>query len=270
LTALLIGAYVFREELYIDYVAVTSSNEAIVSQEAENDRKTQEILDKLTDVTMRDLTEEERKMLESGLLSYEDALKLIMGETLASVTTAPSPEETTVVTEDTSAVTTTGSETTFEIIEAPEETSATTVATAPAVTVAVTSVKETPLTPDEENTVALRNRKNEIIAEIYLLRATYLNKIDELVEALKKEYIALPRNKHNTRGKLEMLERVVIPRGNALENECDDKMDSLLAELKGVLEALGEDKSLIKEIRNAYVEQKRLKKTELMNTYMPK
>lgn len=253
--ALLVVGYIFREEIYIAISAITSSDEAIESQKAENDKKTQELLDKLSDVTMRDLTEEERKMLESGLLSEEEALKLIMGETPAPETTVPAPETTDLPDE------------TAETTEAEVTEAVVTEATTAATTVATT---ETSAAPDAEKIAALSNRKNEIIAEIYLLRATYLNKIDELIKNSKAEYVALPKEKHNMSGKLEMVEKVIIPKGNALEAECDLKMDALLLELDEVLEGLGEDKSLITEVENAYIEQKRLKKTELINTYMPK
>lgn len=270
LAALCIAAYIFKEEIYIVYSAFTSSEEALESEKAENDRKTQEILDKATDITMRDLTDEERKMLADGLLTYEDAMKLIMGETLASVTTAPVPEATDVP-EETTAQTTTAPAVSAAVTEVTD------VVTKPAETTAITTTVTTTtvttssgIETDPEKIAALKNRQNEIIAEIYLLRATYLNKIDELIKNSKAEYIALPKEKHNMSGKLEMVEKVIIPKGYALEDECDLKMDALLDELEGILKSLGSDNSLIKQIQDAYTEQKRLKKTELINTYMPK
>jgi len=270
LSVLCAAAYVFREEIYLIYTVLTTSEDAVESQKVENDKKTHELLDKVSDITMRDLTDEERKMLQEGLLTYEDAMKLIMGETLAPVTSAPASEDTDVPEE-----TTTATQSVVPAIVTEETDTVTKPAETTAVTTAVTTVVTTSATTsigieiDPEKIVALKQRQNEIIAEIYLLRATYLNKIDELIVTSREEYIALPKDKHNLSGKLEFAEKVIIPRGYALEDECDSKMEVLLDELRGILESLGTDASLVGEINSAYKEQKRLKKTELINEYMP-
>ena len=61
------------------YIGLNSTPEKINSLINENEAKTNKILEKITDVQMRPLTDEERKQLETGELSEEDALKLIMG-----------------------------------------------------------------------------------------------------------------------------------------------------------------------------------------------
>ncbi|MBE7038228.1 MAG: hypothetical protein E7404_04910 [Ruminococcaceae bacterium] len=62
------------------YIALNSTPEKIDNLIKQNETKTDEILEKITDVKMRPLTDDERKMLESGELSKEDAIKLINGE----------------------------------------------------------------------------------------------------------------------------------------------------------------------------------------------
>ena len=304
---LLVGciAYIFRAEIRLAYFAMTTSKEAVQSKQVENDKKTQELLEQIAVQTMRDLTDEERKLLASGELSAADALALIQGITPAI------PAETTALAQTNAPVETTGPaafsvpvETTAigttDAAEIPQKTDvsaavipevpsdsepeislpvtiekpvAITTATSAATTATTVS---TTVTTTAASTIAdsidkttLQNRQSEIIAEIYLLRATYLNEIDALIAQTKAAYIALPKEQHTLTGKLTIVEQM-IPQGNALEDASDAKMDVLLAELASVLKQLGSSTAIIDEIRQTYDEQKLLKKTELYNEYMPK
>ncbi len=257
LLASLTAAYVFRDEIAFIYSGVTSSGEELASREEENDRKTNELLGQIAEVTMRDLTDEERKQLASGMLSYEDALALIMGEPPIVVTTDIQP----IVTEE-PVVSDIPEITTAEEPE-PTETSA-----------IVTEATKAPEQPQEisiptEEIEKYKARINEIIAEIYLLRATYLNKIDELIESVRKEYARMSEKKHTLSTKISLVEKKLMPAGNALEKECDASMKVLLDELGGILKIIGSDNSIIKEIEKTYAEQKEIKKAELINKYMP-
>lgn len=257
---LVIGVALFlvRRWLSLGHYILTTTPEAVQSDKAENDKKTNELLHQLIpDVTMRDLTEEERAMLASGALSYEDALKLIRGETLAPAETvlpetADVPVETTVPEETTavSAVTT-----------APEVPVTTAPPKVPAVTTAKTTAKE----PELDLAATLR-RQEEIIAEIYLLRATYLNEIDALIQGMKDTYDALPKERKNLQSKIRIAERT-MPKGYALEDECDAKMEALLTELTGILQVQALSTDIVDEIRKTYEEQKELKLAELYNQY---
>lgn len=301
------AAFVFREEIALIYFILTTPEEAVESQKIENDKKTQELLEEIAVQTMRDLTEEERKMLASGALSMEDAMALIRGETLPAAETSSAPEETTSL----AAVVTTAPVTTAEPIvtevitvtetskaEPPQEdipettapavettavvtkvttteatvatTAATTKATTAATTTAVTTVATTvttATTPKLDETV--QKRQNEIIAEIYLLRATYLNEIDALIQGMKDTYSALPEDQRGLRAKMKIVEDT-IPKGNALEAACDAQMEELLTELENLLLQSGNSTAIIAEIEQTYLDQKALKKSELYNEYFPK
>ena len=131
---------IYRDEIAFIYSGMTSSSEALASREEENDKKTHELLEQIAEVTMRDLSEEERKQLASGMLSYEDALALIMGKDPIVVTAdtsdetadpievpdvtvetdAKKPEQTAAVTEATQA-TTKATEKSPESLISPEE-----------------------------------------------------------------------------------------------------------------------------------------------------
>lgn len=275
LSAVAAVLFIFGDELMLLYRGLTTTAEAIESQRIENDKKTNELLDRLTvEGTMRDLTDEERAMLNSGELSREEALALIKGETKPAETTVVIPDNTTAISDaatssDAPADTTEAADN--EQSDVPKTTEPSVQATAPPkqtekpqVTTSTAATTEKPAAPEDSE--ALYARIDEIIAEIYLLRATYLNEIDTLIKNTKAEYIALPKEQHNLTGKMRLVERM-IPKGNALEAQCDASMEALLTELKDILDKLSLDTDIIDEIKATYAEQKEIKKTELYNQY---
>ena len=273
-------AFTFREELRLLYFAWTTPTDAVESGQADNDKRTQELLEQLAAETMRDLTEEERQLLASGLLSPEEAMALIRGETKPVTTveiTVPiettASAETTLPSETQKPAETIGEPPVTEApvpvtsaAQPPIETTVVTTVEKPIVTAAVTVT--TTKAPADDQT-ALLDRQNEIIAKIYLLRATYLNEIDALIRETKEAYANLPPEQHNLAGKMLAVEQM-SPKGNALEDKCDAEMDALLTELEGVLKQLGASTAILAEIKDTYAEQKMLKKAELYNEYLPK
>ena len=269
-----IFAFAFRRYINILASGVSKSEEQIHSMQAENDKKTQDILNELVVVTMRDLTEEERQMLASGELTPEQALILIKGGTLESIETTVTE---TVTTAPVEIVTTEAIEVAVTVVvTAPEKLEEVTTQK-PAVTTAQTTTAQTTSATTAqttakpiENEAALRARIEEIIAEIYLLRAEYLNAIDKTIYEAKLEYMAMPKAKHTLQGKMQFVTNTLVPRGNALEAECDAKINALLVELEDILNKLGESTAIIDEIKKVYREQKDLKLTELTNEYSSK
>ncbi len=266
--ALGIMAVAFRRYINIISAGISKSEEQIHSMQADNDKHAHEILNELVAVTMRDLTDEERQMLLNGEITPEEALILIKGGTLdVVVTTGQEPTDIAEpVVAQTSAVVTTVT----EKIEAPVEETVEKVVVTTAVKPQTTTASTKPNEKDRENEKILRARIEEIIAEIYLLRANYLNAIDKTIEQARREYMALPKDRHTLQGKMQFVTTVLVPRGNALESECDAEIERLLLELKGVLSDLGESTALVDEIKKVYKEQKDLKLTELTNQYSSK
>ncbi len=272
-------AFAFRRYINILASGVSKSEEQIHSMQAENDKKTQDILNELVVVTMRDLTEEERQMLASGELTPEQALILIKGGTLESVettvtetvTTAPVEIVTTETVEVAVTVAVTAPEKPEEVTTQKPAVTTTQTTTAQTTTAQTTSATTAQTTAKPiENEAALRARIEEIIAEIYLLRAEYLNAIDKTIYEAKLEYMAMPKEKHTLQGKMQFVTNTLVPRGNALEAECDARINALLVELEGILNKLGESTAIIDEIKKVYSEQKDLKLTELTNEYSSK
>lgn len=95
--------------------------------------------------------------------------------------------------------------------------------------------------------------------ELYSLKAYYLGKLGQIEAKVKKEYIAMPKEKKNLVGKQELVAKY-IGTATSLLNQCDNEVNKLLKELESELKALKEDTSVVKTIRDAYEKEKALKK----------
>lgn len=97
------------------------------------------------------------------------------------------------------------------------------------------------------------------VIELYSLKAYYLGQLGQLEATVRREYSALPESKRNLIGKKELAARH-IGTANGLLSQCDAKVSELLSSLQSDLRALGADTSIIKTIRDAYENEKALKK----------
>lgn len=241
------------------------SSEQVSAEREDYEKKTQELLDKLSGggITLAALSEADRARLKNGEITPAEAVAIIMGlagstaaESTAAPTEPPAPDATTAPAETTTPVETTVSDkmtqpaaTTAPVTPAGPATSDTTAATtAPAPATSAARAVE------------------DVISEIYLLRAEFLNKIDLMIADGTAEVEATPKEKRTLTFKIELMNRY-MDRGNALEKECDARMEQLLAELEAALRQSGGDLSLIDEVRALYAQEKKLYKAELYQKY---
>lgn len=229
------------------------SSEQVSAEREDYEKKTQALLDKLSGggITLAVLSEADRARLKNGEITPAEAVAIIMGlagstaaESTAAPTEPPSPGVTTV----------------------PAETTAPAATTAPVTPVGpATSDATTEVTVTAPATSAARSVE-DVISEIYLLRAEFLNKIDLMIADGTAEVEATPKEKRTLTFKIELMNRY-MDRGNALEKECDARMELLLAELETALRQSGGDLSLIDEVRALYAQEKKLYKAELYQKY---
>lgn len=110
------------------------------------------------------------------------------------------------------------------------------------------------------------NNAQDIVAEyavkMYGLKAYYLGQIGNLVDSAKADYKA--------KGSLKSIASDYLGRAASLEGEADSAVDALLNELKGKLEGLNADTSVIKTMKNAYENEKVLKKSYYLSLYQSK
>ncbi len=241
------------------------SSEQVSAEREDYEKKTQVLLDKLSGggITLAALSEADRARLKNGEITPAEAVAIIMGlagstaaESTAAPTEPPSPGVTTVPAETTAPAGTT----------VPAETTAPAATTAPVTPVGpATSDATTEVTVTAPATSTARSVE-DVISEIYLLRAEFLNKIDLMIADGTAEVEATPKEKRTLTFKIELMNRY-MDRGNALEKECDARMELLLAELETALRQSGGDLSLIDEVRALYAQEKKLYKAELYQKY---
>ena len=193
----------------ISYASQYSQSELRQKNE-ELDGQIQNVVEKLPDVHIQPLTEEERKQLNSGELSTDEAMAIITG-----------------------------------------------------------TQQETDDNDNEPIPEKKVSKANELVAEFYLLKAEFLNNIDNLIAQGQAERHAIPKKDRTLSVKLDMAKKYA-KLGSELEAECDKKMNSLLGELEKELKATGQSTSIITEIRNLYNEEKAIKKAALIEAYYPK
>lgn len=107
---------------------------------------------------------------------------------------------------------------------------------------------------------AASSRVDDIIAQIYVLRSTYVGKLDSLVVQAWGEYRS---------GKISKSDLIAkyVGIGYSLEAECNGKIEGLLSELSKELSRTGEDMSLVDAVRRTYYSEKSIKKAEMIAKY---
>ena len=103
----------------------------------------------------------------------------------------------------------------------------------------------------------------EQIAQMYVLRSTYVGKLEAVVQSAIDEYTAGEHTDENRT-------RVVYDRVDQLtemEKECDGQVAQVVARLRELLKQAGKDDSLAKQVEAAYEEQKSLKKAEYLEAF---
>ncbi len=126
-----------------------------------------------------------------------------------------------------------------------------------------------PNTPAEipfDKTKTIEKEIGDSIAQLYALKAKYVNKLGELERDVKDQYSKLPESKQNKEGKKELI-MANIDYVAGLEKTCDSEVDKVVAELEKKLKELKGDLGIIQTIRNAYEEEKELKKSYYLSLY---
>lgn len=107
------------------------------------------------------------------------------------------------------------------------------------------------------------NKIDELIGdkviELYSLKAFYLGKLGQMEAKVRKEYAAFPKEKKNLVGKKELVAKY-MGTATSLLDQCDKEVGKLLADLEKELKKHNADTSIIKTIKDAYENEKALKK----------
>ena len=100
---------------------------------------------------------------------------------------------------------------------------------------------------------------NSYLKQIYAIKAEFLAKLSKIKDDAETEFYKYPMEERTLAKKTEVITDKIID-CYELENACDIKIEALLKEMKAELNKIGGDTSVIAEIRNAYKEEKKVKK----------
>lgn len=131
------------------------------------------------------------------------------------------------------------------------------------------STKPTPETtatpsPSPEPTGSDSNAKaSDCIARMYVLKSSFESKLDQLYQEAVSYYSQLDEEQRKN-AKSEMLSRF-YSRAVSMERQCDSQVESILSDLTNSLNESGGDTSIVSKMRQAYQNEKSLKKSYYLN-----
>ena len=111
-----------------------------------------------------------------------------------------------------------------------------------------------------------QNKIQEDIETMYLLRATFEGKLNNVIQEAVAEYASgeadSAKKKEIVLGKLDSLSQ--------MEADCDSQVSAILSDLREQLKAAGQDPSLADEMAQAYENTKDMKKAQLIQQFRGK
>ena len=117
-------------------------------------------------------------------------------------------------------------------------------------------------TPTSEEIVS------QLIAKLYVQKSQYLNKLDEIEENVRNDFIANEDQWETLQAAKQDYLKKYLPVVASWEKNCDDTVYGILDEIRAELKKQGRDDSIVETMEDAYHEEKKLKKTYFINRYM--
>lgn len=221
-----------RENLNVLRLYQKYTQEELEEKLVENNQAIREAVATAPEITVRDLTDEERQALRDGTLSKEELVEQLLdanGSAGAGLQPVPGTKE-----EPSS--------------QAPEQ----------------AQTAHQPQLSEEDACSAYRQGLSALIAQVYVLREEYTIALENMENAAKADYQAIPVNKR-TKTALAGLVSTYLSKGSALEKECDGKMDAIVAEMETLITENQGDMTLVDIVVNTYADEKSLKKAWYMS-----
>lgn len=203
------------------------SQEELEDKLKENDQKIKDAVDTVPDVSIRDITQEEKDALREGTLTQEELIdSLIKPKEEAPPEPKPKPEP------------------------KPEQPPAQKPEEKP-------KPEPEPAKPDYEKELAA------LIAEVYVLREEFLIKLDNLQTEAIAAYKAIPVEERTTKNVASLVSGY-MSRGLDMEKECDARIETIVLKMEELLQKSGGDLGIAQTVYDTYVEEKSLKKAWYM------
>ena len=119
-------------------------------------------------------------------------------------------------------------------------------------------------TPTPEKPATDSNQEaSTCIAKMYVLKSTFESELDKLYQEAVAYYGQMSAEQRKNAASLMV--KQFYSRATGLERQCDAQVDELMTNLTASLEASGGDTSIVKKMRQAYSEEKSLKKSYYLN-----
>ena len=214
-----------RENLKAVRDALQYSQEELEQQMTDNQQAIRDAVDAAPEVTVRDVTDEERQALRDGTVTREELIESLLNTEGAEAAGEPPGSST--------------------VPEQPVETA-----------------KPVELPKPAEQ--AYQRELSALIAKVYVLREEYTMALDDMYNAAKADYKALPKEKRTKRD-LMNLAGSYLDRANALEAQCDSQMDEIVTAMESLIRANGGDMALVDKVVYTYANEKSLKKAWYMS-----
>lgn len=105
------------------------------------------------------------------------------------------------------------------------------------------------------------------VSQMYSLEGKYVGGIEGVISRAHAEYVKTAEHEKDTAA-MAAVGAKYIGEIYALESSCDGEVESILANLRSELEAIGADTSVVSTMREAYNNEKQLKRSYYMGLYM--
>ena len=113
---------------------------------------------------------------------------------------------------------------------------------------------------------------SQAIAKLYIQKSKYLARLNDIEARVRQEYIDTVGSKKTSPEEKKAAKQRLLNSNLAMvaawENECDSVVYGILDEIKAALKDSNQDDSIVKKIEQAYLNEKRLKKSYFINRYM--
>ena len=226
-----------RDNLKAVHAATQHTSDELEEKLEENRQMIEEAVRSASEVTVREVTEEERQALRDGSMTQEQLMERLTGSG-GGEPSQPDAE---------SAVPASRPESGGKTDAAPETPDA-----------AAAGEKS-----EQSAESSYQKELSALIAKVYVLREEYTLALDTMYADAKAEYLALPAEKRTTT-QLAKMAKGYLSRANALEKECDVKMDEVIRAMETLIRDNNGDLTLVDTVVYTYANEKSLKKSWYM------
>ena len=211
-------AHKYRNYFSAFYHVATNSGEKLEEKKLETDQRAIDTIKEYGIETVRPLTEEETAKLNSGELTEEEAVNIVLGQFNGESESEPGA----ISTQDNA------------------------------------SNNPTDKGVDSEALKEKNAEIAQLIGKIYVLKAKFTSELDSVENWVYAEIKKLTKEEKKSKASKVRIGREAYSMALDLEAECDGQMDDILNRLTVLLKETGQSTDLVSEIREAYENEKTL------------